>query len=116
MRRKLILAVLALVSVALLYLLLDWGLNQGREAYLAHERRDLLHGVAVGWSKQQVIAELGKPGHVARSENDVKGEGYLPVPKFPVENEVLEYRSSFWKAYVYIDRRGRVSRVFTART
>jgi len=82
-----------------------------------HDRHSMGH-VEVGMQRQAVIAKLGSPFTVARSNADLAewGGNFEPVPTAPVTNEVLMYKSTFWMMYVYIGPDGRVSHVFYART
>lgn len=81
-------------------------------------RCHLLMGARIGYTESEVIKRLGKPSHVAKSRKEFTGIGnWEPVPTAPVEKEVLEYYDApDWKMYVYINRQGKVQKVFLART
>lgn len=89
----------------------------GERAHTEWTRISLLRGAQVGMTKQAVIDHLGPPSFTVTSADQFTGgDRWLPVPKYPMEKEVLEYYRLVWKLYVYIDSNGRVSRVVLART
>lgn len=91
--------------------------NIARERVKSRERNILTAGAKMGWSRQQVIDKLGQPTNVAHSRSEFYGaDAYEEVPSWPIEHEVLEYNRLFWKLYVYIDLRNRVSRTVLVRT
>lgn len=84
-------------------------------------RRMFAGAAQVGMTKEQVIHSLGKPRFVSRSLDELremgKMMGYVPLPTAPVDREVLVFdKRIVWRAYVYIGKDGRVSRVLLART
>ena len=84
----------------------------------ASERRSL-GDVRHGESRSDVVSRLGQPKAVARSADRLEEGGYYkPLPRYPIENEVLMYYSRHLslKMYVYIARNGRVVHVAYART
>lgn len=84
----------------------------------AYEYHTLTSGAKVGWSRQQVLAHLGKPNHTAETLHEVQSDKgtWSPVPDRPVEKEVLIYVMTDRCLYVYIDKQDRVTYVLYSET
>lgn len=109
------LRVVLLLSLATLVLLASFILSP--TVLIQANRRTLVNGAKVGWTRAEVEKHLGAPTHIAKSISQFTGTGaYQPIPTEPVGYEVLEYYRFPWKLYVYVDDRDRVTHVFLART
>ncbi len=80
----------------------------------------LLEGAKIGSTKAEVIERLGEPRWVLtkQSELDELYPGWVPIPHFPIEKEVLMITGGtyWWCVFVYINKQGRVTRAVLART
>jgi hypothetical protein len=107
----------ALVITAVLTVVLSLGVHMGPGIWIGGQKHKLLDGAKVGWTRQQVVAHLGEPNHVAHSVREFTGRGsFAPIPTDTVENEVLQYYEPMFRLYVYIGKDGRVTKVFLANT
>jgi len=108
--------VLVLLVVALVLFAPDLTVRM----YLAYTRHSLLSGARPGMSRAEVIRNMGPAQYVARSIDELtvrsQAGGYSPIPRDPIEKEVLEYYSGVWKLFVYIGHNDRVTKIRLART
>jgi hypothetical protein len=116
--RKSLTALVWVSLIATVFAVFMWIDGLYVDGLLNRERESLVSGAKVGWSRAQVIAHLGKPDQIARTQEEVLlySPEEKPLLAYPVDREVLIYSEGHWYLFAYIDSRNRVTRVAMRRT